>query len=73
MIDKSRRSAKLYKTLDRREALSKDANLSLPSYALVNPKARELDERIPAFCATLFKKPTALAVYLKGYVPFRLF
>lgn len=72
MIDKAGVPLKLYKTLDRREAL-KDANFVTTQLRVGQLKARELTSVSRLVTAIWGKKPTALAVYLKGCVPFRLF
>lgn len=72
MIDKAGVPLKLYKTLDRREAL-KDANFVTTQLRVGQLKARELTSVSRLATAIWGKKPTALAVYLKGCVPFRLF
>lgn len=72
MIDNAGVPMKLYKTLDRREAL-KDADFVTTQLRVGQLKAREQDERIPLSHGYLGQRQTARAACLKVCGLFRLF
>lgn len=65
MIDKAGVPLKLYKTLDRREAL-KDANFVTTQLRVGQLKARELDERIPLSHGYLGQETNGAGGLFKG-------